>query len=102
MGDLGQTANSEQTLEHMAASGAASVLNVGDLSYADGEQPRWDSYGRLVQVSAAAVPQMTIEVRGLNPTVPVLSSAIRAAPTKTSVVGTELRHRPATARTSSA
>ena len=39
-----------------------SVLNVGDLSYADGEQRRWDSFGRLVQFAAAAVPHMTIEV----------------------------------------
>ena len=47
IGDLGQTENSAQTLEHLAATAAASVINVGDLSYADGYQPRWDSYMRL-------------------------------------------------------
>ena len=34
VGDLGQTENSAQTLEHLMANGPASVLNVGDLSYA--------------------------------------------------------------------
>ncbi len=63
MGDVGQTANSAATLDHLAASAPTSVLNVGDLSYADGHQPRWDSYGRLMQASAALVPQMTIEAR---------------------------------------
>ena len=47
IGDLGQTENSAQTLAHLAATAAASVINVGDLSYADGYQPRWDSYMRL-------------------------------------------------------
>lgn len=61
IGDLGQTENSAQTLEHLMANRPASVLNVGDLSYADGEQRRWDTYGRLVQPSTAAVPHMTIE-----------------------------------------
>lgn len=31
-------------------------------SHADGEEERWDSYGRLVQPSTATVPHMTIEV----------------------------------------
>jgi len=62
VGDLGQTENSAQTLEHLMANRPASVLNVGDLSYADGEEQRWDSYGRLVQPSTAVVPHMTIEV----------------------------------------
>jgi hypothetical protein len=61
IGDLGQTENSAQTLEHLMANKPDSVLNVGDLSYADGEEQRWDSYGRLVQPSTASVPHMTIE-----------------------------------------
>ncbi|EIE27096.1 Metallo-dependent phosphatase [Coccomyxa subellipsoidea C-169] len=48
IGDLGQTENSAQTLDHLTASNPDSVINVGDLSYADGYQPRWDTYGRLV------------------------------------------------------
>lgn len=48
MGDLGQTENSAQTLDHLTASDPESVINVGDLSYADGYQPRWDTWGRLI------------------------------------------------------
>lgn len=33
----------------------------GDMSYADGFHPRWDSWGRLVQPSTAVVPWMVIE-----------------------------------------
>lgn len=40
IGDLGQTENSAQTLDHLTASNPDSVINVGDLSYADGYQPR--------------------------------------------------------------
>ena len=40
IGDLGQTDNSMDTLDHAAALQPASILNVGDLSYADGYQPR--------------------------------------------------------------
>ncbi|KAL0042650.1 hypothetical protein WJX79_006674 [Trebouxia sp. C0005] len=61
IGDLGQTENSMDTLDHAAALEPVSVLNVGDLSYADGYQPRWDSYGRLVQSSAARIPWQVIE-----------------------------------------
>ena len=41
IGDLGQTENSMDTLDHAAALEPISVLNVGDLSYADGYQPRY-------------------------------------------------------------
>lgn len=73
VGDLGQTENSAATLEGMRAvsdfgdggggptAPPGHVLNVGDLSYADGFQPRWDSWGRLVEPHASAVPWMVIE-----------------------------------------
>ncbi len=48
VGDLGQTENSAQTLDHLTGSNPQSVINVGDLSYADGYQPRWDTWGRLI------------------------------------------------------
>ena len=40
IGDIGQTEDSAQTLDHLTASNPDSVINVGDLSYADGYQPR--------------------------------------------------------------
>ena len=85
VGDLGQTENSAATLERMRAvsdfvdnngilggggggdgeeeepTPPGHVLNVGDLSYADGFQPRWDSWGRLVEPYASEVPWMVIE-----------------------------------------
>ncbi|XP_042509239.1 bifunctional purple acid phosphatase 26-like [Macadamia integrifolia] len=61
IGDLGQTYNSLSTLNHYMQSGAQAVLFVGDLSYADRYQYndvgiRWDSWGRLVERSAAYQP----------------------------------------------
>ena len=61
VGDLGQTEDSAETLEHIISSRPQSVLNVGDLSYADGYQPRWDSWGRLTEPLAASVPLMHVE-----------------------------------------
>ncbi len=40
-GDLGQTDQSVIILEHLEEQEPQSVLMVGDLSYADGYQPRW-------------------------------------------------------------
>jgi len=57
--DLGQTSNSLTTIEHMEASSAGLVMHIGDLSYADGYQPRWDTYGRLIEPLASRVPWMT-------------------------------------------
>lgn len=50
IGDLGQTEDSQKTLVHLDRMNVASVLNVGDLSYADSYQPRWDSWNRLLEV----------------------------------------------------
>ena len=59
MGDPGQTANSNATFYHLAANPAiGSVFITGDLSYADGDMPRWDSFGRLVDPLASSVPTM--------------------------------------------
>ncbi|KAK3259386.1 hypothetical protein CYMTET_31614 [Cymbomonas tetramitiformis] len=61
VGDLGQTTDSVSTLDHMSSSKGDIIIHVGDLSYADGYQPRWDTYGRLVQPVAAKTPWMTVE-----------------------------------------
>ena len=58
IGDLGQTNNSNATIFSVlnGSPRADSVVIAGDLSYADGEQPRWDSFGRLTQPLASTVP----------------------------------------------
>ena len=58
IGDLGQTANSVDTLKHLLASKSAisSVIHVGDISYADGVQTRWDSWGVLAQPATSILP----------------------------------------------
>lgn len=60
LGDLGQTYNSLSTLDHYMKSGGQTVLFIGDLSYADryrhNDGNRWDSWGRLVEKSAAYQP----------------------------------------------
>ncbi|KAG8050649.1 hypothetical protein GUJ93_ZPchr0009g175 [Zizania palustris] len=54
--DLGQTGWTKSTLQHIAAADYDMLLLPGDLSYADFYQPRWDSYGRLVEPLASARP----------------------------------------------
>lgn len=50
IGDLGQTIDSESTLHHMLNNPLLSlILHAGDLSYADCQQPLWDSYGQLIE-----------------------------------------------------
>ncbi|KAJ8500082.1 hypothetical protein OPV22_010634 [Ensete ventricosum] len=60
IGDLGQTFNSLSTLEHYMQTGGQTVLFVGDLSYADryeyNDGIRWDSWGHLIEKSAAYQP----------------------------------------------
>ncbi len=43
----------------LAAMKPGAVLIVGDLSYADGWQPAWDSFGKLYESLAATVPVLT-------------------------------------------
>eukprot|EP00900_Chrysochromulina_parva_P006771 jgi/Chrpa1/16095/Chrysochromulina_OHIO_Genome00022750-RA len=61
--DLGQTrasrANVELLRRRAETVGVGVVLLAGDLSYADGWLPRWDTYGRMMEPLAAAVPVMT-------------------------------------------
>lgn len=48
IGDLGQTEHSLETLDHLRENNPDSVMLVGDMSYADGYHPRWDTWGRMV------------------------------------------------------
>ena len=60
IGDLGQTNYSNATMQHiLAAQHIDSVFITGDISYADSEQPRWDSFQRLAQPLASSKGFMT-------------------------------------------
>eukprot|EP00271_Cylindrocystis_brebissonii_P015674 TRINITY_DN38638_c0_g1_i1.p1 TRINITY_DN38638_c0_g1~~TRINITY_DN38638_c0_g1_i1.p1 ORF type:complete len:661 (-),score=50.59 TRINITY_DN38638_c0_g1_i1:630-2567(-) len=61
VGDLGQTGWSVSTLAHMAKASYDLTLYAGDLSYADRYQPRWDSWGRLMEPLTSARPWMMVE-----------------------------------------
>lgn len=58
-GDVGQTEVSLKSMEALAALEADAVLLVGDLSYADGYGPSWDSFGRAFEALASQVPVLT-------------------------------------------
>ncbi|PSC71931.1 putative purple acid phosphatase 20 [Micractinium conductrix] len=58
IGDLGQTDHSLSTLDHLTVSAPESILLTGDLSYADGYQPRWDTWVRMVENFTASMPWM--------------------------------------------
>lgn len=60
IGDPGQTANSASTFAHVSASSSDSVVIVGDLSYADSDQPRWDSFQALIAPLTAHLPTMVM------------------------------------------
>lgn len=53
LGDLGVTSDSQTTVDHLAGSDVAAILHAGDLSYANCNQPIWDTYGRMVEPVAS-------------------------------------------------
>jgi len=59
IGDPGQTNNSASTYAHVSASTSDYAMIVGDLSYADSDQPRWDSWQNLIQGMSATLPTLT-------------------------------------------
>ncbi|GMH09936.1 hypothetical protein Nepgr_011777 [Nepenthes gracilis] len=61
VGDLGQTEWTASTLEHVGQEDYDVFLLPGDLSYADTQQPLWDSFGRLVEPYASKRPWMVTE-----------------------------------------
>ncbi len=58
VGDWGQTENSVKTGQHMLDANASITLIAGDLSYADGFQPYWDSWGRMAESLLSSRPFM--------------------------------------------
>ncbi|XP_014496019.1 purple acid phosphatase 22 [Vigna radiata var. radiata] len=61
VGDLGQTEWTASTLKHVESREYDVALLPGDLSYADSQQPLWDSFGRLVEPYASKRPWMVTE-----------------------------------------
>eukprot|EP00262_Sarcandra_glabra_P011340 TRINITY_DN2722_c0_g2_i1.p1 TRINITY_DN2722_c0_g2~~TRINITY_DN2722_c0_g2_i1.p1 ORF type:complete len:442 (-),score=8.10 TRINITY_DN2722_c0_g2_i1:147-1472(-) len=61
VGDLGQTEWTASTLAHVAKTDYDVLLLPGDLSYADSQQPLWDSFGRLVEPLASRRPWMVTQ-----------------------------------------
>jgi hypothetical protein len=59
--DMGQTNVSAKNVEVMAGWDIDAILHAGDLSYADGFDPLWDSYGRMMQPLASRVPIMSTD-----------------------------------------
>ena len=61
VGDTGQTEVTHAVLEHLGSATESApkvdlVLHVGDLSYADGHPPRWDTFGRLAEPLFSRTP----------------------------------------------
>lgn len=58
VGDVGQTNNSASTLQHIAAGASNMVMHLGDISYADSDEPRWDSWAEQTQFLSSTLPYM--------------------------------------------
>ena len=71
-GDLGQTEWTASTLAHVESKDYDVFLLPGDLSYADTQQPLWDSFGRLVEPYASRRPWMVTEGNHELETFPIL------------------------------
>ncbi|OLQ13473.1 Purple acid phosphatase 18 [Symbiodinium microadriaticum] len=59
VGDIGQTPVSNSSFHLLQGLKPELVLLTGDLSYADGYYPRWDSYGIMAEPLNARVPVMS-------------------------------------------
>ncbi|KAK7244923.1 hypothetical protein RIF29_39752 [Crotalaria pallida] len=72
VGDLGQTEWTKATLQHVDSTNYDVFLLPGDLSYADTQQPLWDSFGRLVEPYASKRPWMVTEGNHEIETFPII------------------------------
>ncbi|XP_057549566.1 purple acid phosphatase 22-like [Amaranthus tricolor] len=78
VGDLGQTEWTKSTLEHVGQRNYDVFLLPGDLSYADTQQPLWDSFGRLVEPYASRRPWMVTQGNHEVEFLPFVSDSFRA------------------------
>lgn len=65
IGDPGQTVNSVNTFheilecENDLTTLSGGIVSMGDLSYANGDEPLWDSFANMKQFVSAEIPMMT-------------------------------------------
>lgn len=65
IGDLGRTSNSNSTLFEVLDNDSAldtssgGIISLGDLSYANGDEPLWDSFGDLLSQATRSIPFYT-------------------------------------------
>lgn len=81
-GDLGQTAWSESTLQHVAGYDYDVLLFAGDLSYADYFQQKWDSFGQMMSPYAHYRPWMVTEGNHEMEYIPLLAPSFRSYNTR--------------------
>jgi hypothetical protein len=62
VGDLGQTQNSIQTMQHLMEEKdeVAALLLMGDLSYADNDNPRWDEWSTMFEHVLDQIPLQSL------------------------------------------
>ena len=62
VGDTGQTEVTQEVLTHVhdALGDSEVLLHTGDLSYADGFAPRWDSFGVLGEFLLKSMPMLVV------------------------------------------
>ncbi|KAH9542938.1 hypothetical protein CY35_13G035400 [Sphagnum magellanicum] len=82
VGDLGQTAWSESTLQHVAGYDYDVLLFAGDLSYADYFQQKWDSFGQMMSPYAHYRPWMVTEGNHEMEYIPLLAPSFRSYNTR--------------------
>ncbi|GLJ56117.1 hypothetical protein SUGI_1204640 [Cryptomeria japonica] len=72
VGDPGQTDHTKSTLAHIQEMKYDVFLLPGDLSYADTNQPLWDSFGELVEPLASSRPWMVTQGNHEIETIPLI------------------------------
>ncbi|KAL5710009.1 Purple acid phosphatase 18 [Ranunculus cassubicifolius] len=77
-GDLGQTGWTASTLDHIQQCKYDMYLLPGDLSYADYQQYRWDTFGDLVQPLASSRPWMVTQGNHEKENIPLLKAGFQS------------------------
>ncbi|GLJ56118.1 hypothetical protein SUGI_1204650 [Cryptomeria japonica] len=78
VGDPGQTDHTKSTLAYIEEMKYDVLLLPGDLSYADTNQPLWDSFGKLVEPLASSRPWMVTQGNHEIETTPRVKDTFRA------------------------